>query len=82
MFFVTAMSTVAYYFGSKSTKRVKKNKGRNTFLLKWGMTAGYFSKAYLQIGQYWDKPKEDSNVLNEKSSILSKIKRTIAVWRS
>lgn len=75
-------SSLVYHFGSKSTKRVKKNKGRNTFLLKWGMTAGYFSKAYLQIGQNWDKPKEDSNVLNEKSSILSKIKRTIAVWRS
>jgi glycosyltransferase involved in cell wall biosynthesis len=74
--------SMVYHFGSKSTKRVKKNKGRDTFILKWGVTAGYFFKDILQIGKKWDKPMEDSSLLNEKSSILHKIKRTIAVWRS
>jgi glycosyltransferase involved in cell wall biosynthesis len=75
-------SSLVYHFGSKSTKRVKKNKGRNTFILKWGVTAGYFFKEILQIGKKWDKPTEDSNIFNKKRSIISKIKRTIAVWRS
>lgn len=75
-------SSLVYHFGSQSTKRVKKNKGRNTFILKWGVTAGYFFKEILQIGKKWDKPTEDSNIFNKKRSILSKIKRTIAVWRS
>jgi hypothetical protein len=39
-----------YHFGSKSTKRVKKNKGSDTFLMKWGMTSGAFVNTYLKRG--------------------------------
>lgn len=42
--------SLVYHFGSKSTKRVKQNKGRNTFLLKWGITASLFTKKYLSAG--------------------------------
>lgn len=40
-----------YHFGSKSTKRVKKNLGRKQFIQKWGMSAGYFTSKYLKQGQ-------------------------------
>lgn len=39
-----------YHFGSKSTKRVRKNTGSDTFLLKWGITAGTFYKYVLKMG--------------------------------
>ncbi len=40
----------AYHFRSISVNRVKKNKGYFTFILKWGMTAGTFSKKFLKRG--------------------------------
>lgn len=72
-------NSLVYHFGSKSTKRVKKNKGRNTFLMKWGMTANYFSKVYLETGMEWNdhqvKVKEDkiSNIINKLKRMLGAI---------
>jgi GT2 family glycosyltransferase len=40
-----------YHFGSKSTKRVKRNRGRNMFLKKYGITARYFVKYFLKRGE-------------------------------
>ena len=40
-----------YHFGCKSTGRVKKNKGRHTFLMKWGISAKQFMQGYLHIGE-------------------------------
>lgn len=39
-----------YHFGSKSTKRVKKNTGRKMFIQKWGMSSGDFTKHFLNQG--------------------------------
>ncbi|HEY2650178.1 MAG TPA: glycosyltransferase [Puia sp.] len=43
-----------YHFGGKSTKRVIKNKGYYTFISKWGMTSGTFTKIILRSGQPYD----------------------------
>jgi len=69
-------NSLVYHFGSKSTKRVKKNKGRNTFLMKWGMTASHFSKVYLQTGNRWDeKPiKVEENFTGK---MINKLKRML-----
>jgi len=40
-----------YHFGSKSTKRIKKNNGSDMFLLKWGLTSNSFVTGYLQRGK-------------------------------
>jgi len=40
-----------YHFGSKSTKRIKKNKGSDMFLMKWGLTSNSFVTHYLQRGK-------------------------------
>ena len=40
-----------YHFGSKSTGRVKRNKGKDTFLFKWGITSRFFIENYLQRGK-------------------------------
>lgn len=42
-----------YHFGSRSTKRLKKNVGREIFLKKWKITSGTFSKYYLRRGEKW-----------------------------
>lgn len=47
-------SSLVYHFGSKSTKRVRKNKGRKTFIAKWGISAHDFYDNYLQLGEKWD----------------------------
>ena len=46
--FKTIAGSKVYHFTSKSTKRIKPNKGRITFLLKWGITCRTFTKFYLQ----------------------------------
>ena len=44
----------AYHFGSKSTKRVVKNKGYYTFISKWGMTSSTLTKYILRRGETYD----------------------------
>lgn len=48
--------SLVYHFGCKSTGRVKKNKGRHTFLMKWGISANAFMHGYLHIGEAF-KPR-------------------------
>ncbi len=43
-------NSLVYHFGSKSTERVRKNKGRKTFTLKWGVSARTFMKQHLNVG--------------------------------
>ncbi len=44
-------SSLVYHFGSKSTKRIIKNKGKNTFLHKWGMSSNTFTQFILKRGE-------------------------------
>lgn len=44
-------SSMAYHFGSKSTKRVKLNKGSYQFLNKWGITASTMCRFILRRGE-------------------------------
>lgn len=52
-------SSLVYHFGSKSTKRVKKNKGRHTYLLKWRFSANLFMHQGLHIGEKFHAPLPD-----------------------
>ena len=49
-------TSLAYHFISRSTRRLKKNKGSDIFLHKWGMTAGTFKKYYLRSGRVFTAP--------------------------
>ena len=40
-----------YHFGERSTGRIKKNKGADTFLSKWGMSARSYYSEHLMIGK-------------------------------
>jgi len=52
-------SSRAYHFGSKSTKRVVKNKGYYTFISKWGFTSSTLTKHILRRGERYDGPLTD-----------------------
>ncbi len=42
--------SLVYHFGSKSTKKIGKSKGRDLYLLKWGITSSVFGKKVLAMG--------------------------------
>jgi hypothetical protein len=72
-------NSLVYHFGSKSTQRVKKNKGRKTFLLKWGITAKTFTDKYLKKGEVFSGdvtlPKIDKITF-----LISTLKRIKSCW--
>ena len=43
-----------YHFGSKSTKRMVKNKGYYQFIIKWGMTSSVLTNYYLKRGDRYN----------------------------
>jgi glycosyltransferase involved in cell wall biosynthesis len=48
-----------YHFQSKSTVRLKKNKGADMFLIKWGLSARTFYTYFLKMGQPFSGPLID-----------------------
>jgi hypothetical protein len=49
----------AYHFGSKSVTRVVRNRGYYSFITKWGMTSGTFTKYFLRSGSTFDGPLKE-----------------------
>jgi hypothetical protein len=72
-------NSLVYHFGSKSTGRVKKNIGKRTFLLKWGITSNTFTKKYLQSGNVFQNHLKKPH-LNYFNHFTNKIKRVISSW--
>jgi len=76
--FVGKGNSLVYHFGCKSTKRITKNRGQKTFLLKWGISSRTFMKKYLQRGQpAVNELPETSLTKIEKLKQLIKIIRAI-----
>ena len=71
--------SLVYHFGSKSTGRVRKNKGRKTFLLKWGISSRTFTQLYLNSGEkflgYLPEPGT-----GKLASLKNRIKRLKSAW--
>jgi glycosyltransferase involved in cell wall biosynthesis len=61
-------SSKVYHFGSKSTGRVKKNDGRKTFLMKWGLTPSDFVNLFLKRGQPYAGELDFSSMQQSTSS--------------
>jgi glycosyltransferase involved in cell wall biosynthesis len=71
--------SLVYHFGSKSTKRIRKNKGRKTFLLKWGITPKTFIREFLHSGEdFVILPDEYKPGLLTK--IINKIKKAASIF--
>lgn len=63
-----------YHFGSKSTKRIKKNKGRDRFLQKYGITSRTFTKYYLKRGTPFTGPLPEKQYISPGKRLLNKLK--------
>ena len=72
-------NSLVYHFGSKTTKRIKRNNGRKTFLLKWGITSKTFTDNYLQSGKNFS---DDLSLpeLNKITLLINKLKRIKSCW--
>ena len=68
-----------YHFGSKSTGRVRHNKGRSTFLLKWGVSSNYLTRVMLRRGQPFDDPLKEPST---SEGLKNKLKRLAACFSS
>lgn len=66
-------NSLVYHFGCKSTGRVKQNKGRHTFLMKWGISAKQFMQVYLHIGEAF-QPRLPEVTTSRWERFVSKIK--------
>ncbi|MFN4298167.1 MAG: glycosyltransferase family 2 protein [Thermaurantimonas sp.] len=60
--FIGCGKSLVYHFGTKSTKRVKKNNGKDLFLLKWGITASDFYFNILNLGDDFETEKNQSQI--------------------
>ncbi len=67
--------SLVYHFGEKTTGRVKKNKGSNTFLMKWGLTARTYYSEYLQLG----KGYVNSYPENIKLTFFTRIRNSLKI---
>jgi len=66
-----------YHFGSRSTKRIRKNKGSRLFLNKWGMTSRTFYSEVLQVGKPWKGAYPDEVLLSFLPKTRNKLKKLI-----
>lgn len=66
-----------YHFGSKSTGRVRKNKGNELFLMKWGITARTFYSEVLLMGGDFKAVLPEYFTLKTKTIIRNKLKRIV-----
>lgn len=63
-----------YHFGSKSVKRIKKNKGKIAFLNKWGIPSSLFVKKFLKSGTKFSGTLPDLQ-LSKSQKIISFLKK-------
>ena len=71
-------TSLVYHFGCKSTGRIKQNKGRHTFLMKWGLSANQFMHGYLHIGEPFTGQLPEVNT-SRWERFIGKIKLIISI---
>lgn len=68
-----------YHFQSKSTNRVKKNRGNAMFMLKWGMSVRDFYNNFLFMGKPYRDELQDRD---QRADFLGKLKKAYKAFRS
>jgi hypothetical protein len=68
-----------YHFQSKSTNRVKKNRGNATFMLKWGISVRDFYNGYLRMGKQYEGALAEQSL---QENFLGKLKKAYKAFRS
>jgi glycosyltransferase involved in cell wall biosynthesis len=68
-----------YHFGSRSVKRVKKNRGYYKFIQKWGLTSSTVSKFYLRRGKVFNGELSEPSI-PKLIQIKNNFKRFVATF--
>jgi GT2 family glycosyltransferase len=68
-----------YHFQSKSTNRVKKNRGNATFMLKWGVSVRDFYNSFLKMGEAYQGELPNRSLVE---SFGGKLKKAYKAFRS
>lgn len=76
-YFKGVSASRVYHFGSKSTGKVRHNKGKKTFLLKWQSSSNEFTTKILKRGQVFDY----QSIINKKikTTFIQKLKMVWAI---
>lgn len=74
-------NSMVYHFGSKSTGRVKHNKGRFQFALKWGISARFFTSQVLRSGRPYGALARQFH-LSMPQRILHRLKLLKTAWKT
>ncbi|UBM63341.1 glycosyltransferase [Candidatus Sulfidibacterium hydrothermale] len=70
-----------YHFGSKSTGRIRKNRGRDMFLRKYGITPNYFVKKFLKRGEPFSGNLTEPKI-PWKDKLLHKFKTILLLFQN
>jgi len=75
--FIGVGASKVYHFQSKSTGKIKKNDGKKTFLMKWGISPSTFIKYFLKRGEIYQGQKlSQPNGFNYNFALIKdKLKR-------
>jgi len=76
-----------YHFGSVTTRnnqKIKRNNGKKTFLLKWGISINFFTKYYLRRGSVFKGPLQNphKNLFYYLDLVICKIQFFLAKFFS
>ena len=80
--FIGKGRSLVYHFGRRSTGRIKRNDGRRTFLLKWGLSSRVFSTLYLRHGQAAAAALPEGPELSPAQKLGQWLRRVAAVLKS
>jgi glycosyltransferase involved in cell wall biosynthesis len=69
-----------YHFGTKSTNRIKKNKGSSQFLFKWGIDSNTFTSHYLKRGTPF-KGKLEESIISRSKKMICLLKKIRKIWK-
>ncbi len=77
--FMGVGTSLVYHFGSKSTGRIRKNKGHRMFLMKWGISARTLRRDLLKMGTPWSGPLTDP-LPDLSGRVTNRLKRLWNAW--
>ena len=77
--FIGVGSSLVYHFGSKTTGRIPKNRGRKQFLSKWGISSRIFRERILRMGKDYSGPLPEPD-LRIQNRLVHRLKRLFNSW--
>ena len=74
-------NSLVYHFGCKTTRRISKNEGHKMFLLKWGVSARYFTQNYLHMGDKILPGTQQKLPTTRTKGLINLFKRALAAFQ-